>query len=114
MQEEEAREAQLVDELQLVLEPHACLAAKLVARRIALLEGAAADARELDDRRLRAVREVRVAVAELLRQIEREPLGQLDRAGDRVAVVREAFHDLGGRHEDALVVAAALALAAVE
>ena len=114
MQEEEAREPELVDELQLVLEPCTRLAAELVARRIALLEGAVADVRKLDDRRLRAVREVRIAVAELLGQVEAQPLGKLDGSSDRSAVLRETLHHLGRREQDALVIAAPLGLAAVE
>ena len=82
--------------------------------RIALLEGAVADVRELDDRRLRAVGEVRVAVAELLCQVEAQPLGELDGSRDRSAVLRETLHHLGRREQDALVIAAPLGLAAVE
>ena len=114
MQEEEPGKPELVDELQLVLEPCTRLAAELVARRIAPLEGAVADMRKLDDRRLRAVREVRVAVAELLCQVEAKPLGELDGAGDRSAVLRETLHHFRRREQDALVIATPLGLAAVE
>ena len=91
VQEEEAGEPELVDQLQLLLEPRARLAAELVASRVALLEGAVADVRELDDRRLGAVGEVRVAVAELLGEVEPQPLGELDRARDRGAILRETL-----------------------
>ena len=69
--------------------PRAALVAVRVA--VALLEGAVADAGELPDRRLAGVGEVGVAVAEVLGQVELEPLGELGRARDRVAVVREAL-----------------------
>ena len=81
---------------------------------VALGERALADAAELDDRRLLAVGEVGIAVAELLGEVELEPLGELARAGDRVAVEREAVEHVGRRGEHAFVVAAPLALAAVE
>src|SRR5262249_6260602 len=75
---------------------------------------ALADVRELHDRRLGAVGEVRVAVAELLRQVEPQPFGQLDRTGDGGTVLREAVDDLPGSEQDGLVVAAPLGLAPVE
>ena len=95
MQQEEAREPELVDQLQLVLEPRARLEPKPVASRVAVLEGAIADLRELDDRRLWTVGEVRIAVAELLGEIELQPLGDLDRARDGFSILREALDDLG-------------------
>src|SRR6266702_1261055 len=82
--------------------------------RIALVEGTAADAAKLNDCRLRAVREVGVAVAELLRQVEAQPLGELDGARDRSAVLRETLHHLGRRKQNALVIATPLGLATVE
>jgi hypothetical protein len=114
VQEEKAREPELVDELQLVLEPCARLAAELVACRIALFEGAVANPSELDDRRLRTVREVRVAVAELLREVEAQPLGEVDGSRDPGAILGEPLHHLRRREQDALVIAAPLGLAAVE
>jgi len=69
---------------------------------------------QLDDRGLLAVREVGIAVAELFSQVELQALGELGRARDSVAVVGKALEHVGGRCEHALVVAAALALAAVE
>ena len=59
-------------------------------------EGALTDAPQLDVGGLFAVREVRVAVAQLLRQVELEPLRELDRTRDRVEVVREALGHLSG------------------
>ena len=80
MQEEEARETELVDEPELVLEPLLRLAVESPAALcqfdtwvVALLERVPADRRELADRRLAPVGEVGIAVAELLRQVELEP-----------------------------------------
>src|SRR5207253_2156096 len=58
--------------------------------------------------------EVGVAVAELLREVEAEPIGELGRSRHRVRVVREPLGRLRRRDEDALMVAAPLALAALE
>src|SRR5207244_5475969 len=53
VEQEEAGEPELVDQLQLVVEPRPRLRAQAVAPRcVAMLEGAVADLRELDDRRL--------------------------------------------------------------
>jgi hypothetical protein len=84
-----------------------------VRARVALGEGAVADATELHDRGL-AAGEVRVAVAEILGQVEAQAVGELDRARDGVLVVWEPVERVGRRDQDALVVAAPLALAAVE
>ena len=85
-----------------------------VQSRVALDEGVLADAAQLHARRFHTVREIGVAVAELLRQVEPKPVGELDRACDRVAIVGEALEHVGGRGEHGFVVAAPLALAAVE
>src|SRR3989440_8764241 len=114
VQEEESREPDLVDELQLFLEPRQRLVAESVALRIPLLEGPVANVCELDDRGLWAVGEVRVAVAELLRQVETQPFGELDGSLDRCAVRRETLHHLCRREQDALMIAAPRRLAAVE
>src|SRR5439155_6974050 len=108
------RQAELVDELELLLEPYARLVAEPVGLRIAVFERAAADLGQLHDGRLRTVREIRVAVPELLGQVESEPLGELDGTRDRIAVVGEALHHLGGGAQDGLVVSSPLGLAAVE
>ncbi len=78
------------------------------------MEGAVADPGELDVGGLLAVGEVRIAVPELLGEIELEARGELGGARDRVPVVREALGCLGRRLQDAVVVPAPLALAAVE
>ncbi len=114
VQEKEAREPELADQRELFLEPrvHALLVS--VQSGVALRERALADAAELDDRRLVAVGEVGIAVAELLRQVEAEAVRELDGSRHGVAVVREAVGDIAGCGEHALVVAAPLAFAAVE
>ncbi len=72
-----------------------------------------ADALQLHGRRL-AVGEVGVAVAEVGGQVEAEPVGELARALDGAAVVGEALERLVRSEQHRLVVAAPLALAAVE
>ncbi len=116
VEEEEPREPELVDQAQLLVEAGASLVEQQAGTRrgVALVEGAVADARELDDRRLGVVGEVGVAVAELLREVEAEPFGELAGAGDGAAVVGEPCGRVLRREQDALVVAAPLALAAVE
>ena len=57
-----------------------------VPARIALGKRTVADAAQLHDRGL-AVGEVGIAVAEVFRQVEAEPVGELDGALDGVAVV---------------------------
>ena len=71
VQQEEAGEAEVADQRELLVEAgeHAPLVA--VQPGVALRERALADATELDDRRLVPVGEVGIAVAELLRQVER-------------------------------------------
>ena len=74
-----------------------------------------ADRVELADRGVGAVGEVGVAVAELLGEVEGEPLRDPHRAlGCGPVDPHEALDHLGGRAEHRLAVAAALALAAVE
>jgi hypothetical protein len=114
VQEEEAGQAELVDQLQLFVEPRLRFTAQLVTVRVAVLERALADVRELHDRRLGAVGEVGIAIAELFRQVEAKPLGELDRTSDGVAVLRETLDDLTGREQHGLVVAAPFGLAPVE
>ena len=115
MEQEEAGEPELVDQRELLAEPPPSLAEQRpVARWVAVGERGLADLRELPDRRLLAVGEVGVAVAELGGEVELEPLGELDGSPHGVAVVGEELVELGGRAQDALAVAAPLALAAVE
>ena len=85
-----------------------------VRARIALGECPLADAAQLLVRRLLAVREVGIAVAELLGEVELEPGGKLGRAGDGCRVVREAIRHVRRRTKHALAVAAPLALGAVQ
>ena len=92
---------------------HAPLVAVEVA--VALGERALADAAQLDDRRLVAVGEVRIAVAELLGQVELEPLGELARSARRRHGRRQSDRaSAPGGQKDGLVVAAPLPLAALE
>ena len=115
MEEEEAGEPELGDQRELFSEALAGARAMRVRRvTVALLEGAAADLRELDVCGRRAVGEVGIAVAELMREVEREPLGEIDRGVHSLGVVREAGGGLVRGEEDALPVPAALGLAALE
>ena len=114
VQQEESGQAELADQRELFVQP--CPRALLVSIRAAvpLVEGAVADSGELRDRRLVPVREIRIAVAELLGQVELETRGQLPGARDGSRIVREALRHRGRREEDTLVVAAPLTLAAVQ
>src|SRR5262249_13695335 len=102
---------ELGDQRQLLLKPLACTS---VASGIALREGALADALQLRIRGLVAVREVRVAVAELLRQVEAETVCELTRSLDRIPIERQPLRHRLRRQEDAFAVAAPLALGPVE
>ena len=112
VQQEEPGQAELVDQLQLLVEAGPGVALVPVGPGVAHVERAAADLGELRDGRLRLVREVRVAVAQLLRQVELAALGDHGGALDCVPVEREAVGDLGGMPEDRLVVSAPLRLGA--
>ena len=115
VEEEEAGQLEVGDEPQLLLQ--ALAGSPLVAVRagVALGERALADAAQLRVGRLLAVGEVGIAVAELLGQVELEPSGELDRAGDGGARRRgSARPSRRRRTEDALAVAAPLALGAVQ
>ena len=114
MEQEEAGELEIGDEPQLLLQALACTPLVTVCAGVALGERALADAAQLRVRRLLAVGEVGVAVAELLREVELEPGGELDRAGDGGSVLREAVGHLLRRAKHALAVAAPLALGAVQ
>ena len=81
---------------------------------VAFLERPLAHANQLRDRRLAVLREVRIAVAEVLIQVELEALGELTGAFDRVAVMWEELRELGRRSQEALAVAPPLGLTAVE
>jgi hypothetical protein len=114
VQEEEAGETDLVDERELLVEAGASLPLVAVGVAVASLEGAVADPGQLGDRGLVAFGEVRVAVAELLREVELEPLGELCGPRNGFEIVRETFGDRSGRKQDTLVVPAPLALGAFE
>ena len=115
VEEEEAGQLEIGDEPQLLLQALAGASLVAVRARVALGERPLADAAQLRVRRLLAVREVGIAVAELLGEVELEPSGELGRAGDGVRVVRESGRPCSaGRSEHALAVAAPLALGAVE
>ena len=114
VEQEEPGQAELVDQLQLLVEAGPGVALVPVGPGVAHVERAVADLGELRDGRLRLVREVRVAVAQLLRQVELAALGDHGGALDCVPVEREAVGDLGGMPEDRLVVSAPLRLGALE
>ena len=113
VEQEEPVEAEPADQRELLVEPVSRVALVSVQPRVALLERAVADAPELDARRL-AVREVRIAVAEVGGEVEAQAVGELAGALDRVAVVGEALEHVVGREQHRLVVAATLGLRAVE
>ena len=82
---------------------------------VALLEGAAADLARAGRRPgVGPSEKSGIAVAELLREVEREPLGELDGRADRVAVVREAGGGLLRAEQDALAFPRRSGLAALE
>ena len=74
VEQEEARQAEVADHAQLLLEAACGVAAAAVARRVALLEARAADLGQLAVGR--GILGARVAVAEVLGQVEAQPLGQ--------------------------------------
>ena len=114
MQQEEPGEADALDQRELFVETLPSASLVPVQRCVPLAEQAVAERAQLHDRRLVAVGEVRVAVAELLREVELEPLRELARPRDRFPVVGEPFEQLGRREQHRLVVAAPFALAPVE
>ena len=73
-----------------------------------------ADGGELTDRRLLAVREIGVAIAELLGQVELESLGERGAPFRGGTVEGEALEHLLGRAQVALAIPAPLGLAALE
>ena len=113
VEEEEAGEPELVDQPELVVEARAGVALVAVGAAVPLVEGSVADLGQQADGRFGLVREVRVAVAELLRQVELAALGDDGGALDCLPVEREAVGDLAGRAEDRLVVPAPLGLASL-
>src|SRR5918996_5389348 len=81
---------------------------------IALVDRSPADRGELEDRRILAVREVGIAVAELLRQVEGEARRQLPTPLRGRPVEGEALEHLVGRAQERLAIPAPLRLAALE
>src|SRR2546423_1717147 len=81
---------------------------------VAFLERPLAHANQLRDCRLAVLGEVRIAVAEVLVQVELQALGELTGAFDRVAVMWEELRELGRRPQEALAVAPPLGFTAVE
>ena len=81
---------------------------------VTFFERPLAHRRQLRDCRLAVLREVGIAVAEVLGQVESEPFGKFSAPFDCVSVLREELGDLARRPQEALAVAAPLALAAVE
>ena len=114
VQQEETRQAELADQGKLLVEPRPRALLVTVRAAVPLVKGVVADPGELRDRRLVPVREVRIAIAELLGQVELEPGRQVAGAGDGSRIVREALRHCRGREKDTLVVSAPLALAAVQ
>src|SRR5262249_58367607 len=109
VEEEESGELQLGDQVELLAQ--ACLREPAQSgRAVAILESSEADLAQLPVGRVEAVREVGVAVPELLGQVEREAAGDLGRAQDRVPVVGGAVDHLLGCKQDRLVVAPPLLL----
>ena len=114
VEQEEPGEAEVADQRQLLVQPCARLPLVAVGAAVTSLERSSADLCQLGDRGLVAVGEVRVAIAELLREVELEPLCELGGARHGAEVVREALGQRVGREQDALVVAAAFALRALQ
>ena len=112
VQQEEPGKPEPGDQLQLVVEPFARLAFVTVRLRVPLHECAIADLAQLHIGRIDAVREVGIAVAELLGQVEAAAVCDLARLLSRSA--RQPLEQLRRCQEDALVIATPLALAAVE
>jgi hypothetical protein len=81
---------------------------------VALAEGTIADTGELDVGGVDSVREVGVAVAELLREIELEPLGELFGDANSVRILPKAGGRFLRRKERDLLIAAPLSLARFE
>jgi hypothetical protein len=112
VEQEEAGEAELLDERELALEARTrCLR---LSAGIALDERCLADGSELVDGRIGFVREVRVAVAELLGEIELEPFRERHASLGGGAIELEALEHFLWRAQVALTIAAALRLAPLE
>src|SRR6266545_3614504 len=115
MEEEEAREAKLGDQRQLLPQPGFRSGAQ-GSRRIpvAVLKSSLADPCELDIRGIEAVGEVRIAVAELLGEIELQTLGELGGRLHCAGVVGEAGGGLRWGEEGSLSVPMPFRLAGLQ
>ena len=111
MQQEEAREAVEADQGELLVEPRARLAAVGEAA-VAALQLERADLRQLGVGH--RVVGSRVAVAQVLREVEAQSLGQLDRLARGLGQVAEQDRHLARALEHVLAVAAPLGLAGLE
>src|SRR6266511_1951184 len=115
MEEEEAREAKLGDQRQLLPQPGFRSGAQ-GSRRIpvAVPKSSVADSRKLDVRGIEAVGEVRIAVAELLGEIELQTLGELGGRLDCAGVIGEAGGGLRWGQEGSLFVPVPFRLAGLQ
>src|SRR4051794_11859035 len=87
VEEEEAREPELGDERELLAQAGVRARSQILRRvPVTLLECARAHLGELHVGRVRAVREIGIAIAELVSEVELEPLGQLDGRPDGIPV----------------------------
>ncbi len=111
VQQEEAREPVVADQRELLVEPGARLAAVCEAA-VAALQLERADLRQLGVGHRVVGR--RVAVAEILREVEAQSLGQLDRLAGRLGQVAEQERHLARALEHVLAIAASLGLAGLE
>ncbi len=116
VEQEEPRQPEPPDQRELALQ--ACVrlrSQRRGTRAVALAERLVADRGQLTDRGVGAVREVRIAIAELLGEVECEARCELARPlGCRTVDPGEALHHLRRGAEHGLAVPAPLALAPVE
>ena len=111
VEQEEAREAELADHRELLLETPLRPRALRDGGK-AILQAGRAQLREPPIGA--AVLGAGIAVAEILRQVERQLLGERERLDDRIGVVAEAVRHRRRRAQDVAVVAAAQRLGGVE
>src|SRR5262249_35669400 len=112
VEQEEAGEAEPVDQRQLVVEPFPRQWQIATSSVVAVAEGAGADLSQVPAGRIGPVREVGIAVAEFLGEVEGAEVGDL--TGALGGGAGKALQHLVGRPEDGLLVSAALAFGAVE
>src|SRR5581483_3590699 len=112
VEEEEAGETEPSDQRELVVEALARAPLEAVGAGVALHEGAVADRAQLPVGQVYPVREVGVAIAELLRQVELASFRDLARS--QRSLPWQPLEHLLRRAQERFVVAPALPLAAVE